>query len=389
MMKINSNEDCNSDLKIVHASITHSPNDDRILYREALSLKKRYKNIIIIGIGEEAETKYYKGIKLITVVKGNVIKMNQVIKKIIRSKTPDILHIHDPFLLPIANKFRKSGVKIIYDVHENHYLTYKLFSNRGKFIKNIIASIIRFTEKYYSKKSDSIITVTPNLYRNFLEINENTYEIRNYPNEDIFDDEKSDKLIDEIKKFKGNDLLMIYIGQISIKRNLELAVLTTKKLRERKYKIKFLAIGTGEQDDVLFYKILADKYKEFFKIMPIIPHHKVHQVLKNSDIGWSVLPYTDNFLFAFPNKIFEYMSVGIPFISSRLKYVKKIVDETKSGIIVDELYIDDIVNTVDDFIENKHKFVMFGKNGRKYFESKYNWKTQESELFDVYKLVNK
>lgn len=386
-MKKKSDKNKKSELNVVHASIMHSPNDDRILYREALSLKKRYKNITIIGVGKEAGNSYYKGIKLITIVKNSVIKIIRSIKFVIESEKPNILHVHDPFLLKMSNKFRKAGVKIIYDVHENHYLTYKLFSKRNKTIKNIFGSILKFAENHYSKKVDAIITVTPDLYKKFLEINENTYEIRNYPNEDVFNEVENDILINEIKKFKGDDLLMIYIGQISIKRNLELAILTTKKLRERKYKIKLLAIGSGETNDMLFYKRLADKYKDFFKIMSIIPHHEIHQVLKNSDIGWAVLPYTDNFLFSFPNKIFEYMSVGIPFIASHLKYVKEIINETKSGIIVDELSIDEVVNVIDDFFKNK--FRIFGENGRKYFESTYNWEYQERILFDVYELVNK
>ena len=373
--------------KVVHASITHSPNDDRILYREALSLKKRYKNITIIGVGEEVGTSYHKGIKLITIIKDNVIKMSRSIKNVIKSEAPNILHIHDPFILRMSNKFRKSGVKTIYDVHEDHYLCFKLFSKRNKIIKNIFGLILKFTENYYSRKVDAVITVTPDLYKNFLKINGNTYEVRNYPNKDVFDEVKNDKLIDEIKKFKGNDLLMIYVGQISIKRNLELGIFTTKILRERGYKIKFLVIGSGEFDDISFYNIFSDSYKEFFKIMPAIPHHEVHQVLKNSDIGWAILPYTDNFLFAFPNKIFEYMSIGIPFIASELYYVKEIVAETNSGIIVDELNTNDIVNKLGKYLDNDNRLQRLGENGKKNFELKYNWINQESLLFDIYDLM--
>ncbi len=374
-------------MKIVHASITHSPKDDRILFREVLSLKKEYKNITIIGVGNELEINDFKGIRLVSILKGSIFEMVKSIETEIEKESPDILHIHDPFLLPIANKLRKSNVKIIYDVHENHYLTYKLFSNRGKLAKNLIALIIKISEKYYSKKMDSIITVTPDLYEYFRNLNRNTYEIRNYPNENVFFENKNDKLINEIKKFKENDLLMIYVGQISIKRNLALAVLTTKILRERNYKIKFLAIGSGESEEFKFYKNFADNNSDFFKLLPAIPHNEIHNVLNISNLGWSVLPYEDNFLFAFPNKIFEYMSAGIPFISSKLKYVNDIVEDTKAGVIVEELSTDNIVNIVDDFIENKLKFKLYGENGRKYFKSTYNWKSQESILLKVYNSI--
>lgn len=370
-------------MKIVHASINHSPTDDRILFREALSLNKRYENISIIGVGHKEEIQFHDEIKLITILKNNLFNMIANIKTVIKNESPDILHIHDPFLLPIANKFQKSGVKIIYDVHENHYLTFKLFSKRKSFLKNIFASILRLLEKYYSKKVDSIITVTPKLNKYFLQFNPNTYEIRNYPNANTFEKNEDEKLTEEINNFKQNDLLIIYVGQISIKRNLHLAILTTKRLRELNFKIKFLAIGSGEKSDIYFYKFFENNYADFFKLLPEIPHQYIQQVLKQSDIGWAVLPYEDNFLFSFPNKIFEYMSARIPFISSNLYYVKKIADDTNSGIIVEELIADDIAEKIANYILD-NKLQQLGENGKKYFESEYNWNSQEVILFEIY-----
>ncbi|HAE87762.1 TPA: hypothetical protein DCG86_07040, partial [Candidatus Marinimicrobia bacterium] len=51
---------------VLHLSCTHSPDDDRIFYRECLSLKKAY-SLIIIGVSDKARQETFQGILTIGV----------------------------------------------------------------------------------------------------------------------------------------------------------------------------------------------------------------------------------------------------------------------------------------------------------------------------------
>jgi glycosyltransferase involved in cell wall biosynthesis len=370
--------------KIVHASIAHSSSDDRILYRECLSLKKIYSNISIIGVGDKAKTTIFKDIKLISIKQSRLRNMRKVVWGILQKLDPTIVHIHDPYLLPLVPSLVNMGIKIIYDSHEN-WVTMNFQLSPQCFIKRLGASLVIWLwEKYYLSKLSGVVVVRPDLAEKFRK-HQKIVELRNYPITNNHQT-KNEKLISEIKNIIDGSLNIMYVGQISRKREIELAVETVKELNTNGIPAKFVTIGSIEKSDESYFHTLFEQNKKDVYYYSEIPHSEISSLLEIADIGWSVLAELPVFKMTFPNKNFEYLQAGLPFLSSNLYYVNQIIQETGAGVIVEKLEAKFIAKKISRLIKSNH-LELLGKNGQHWFNKKYNWASQEKLLFEFYKRV--
>jgi glycosyltransferase involved in cell wall biosynthesis len=88
-----------------------------------------------------------------------------------------------------------------------------------------------------------------------------------------------------------------------------------------------------------------------------------------------------------PNKLFEYMSVGLPVIASNFDHWKEIVIGNRCGVCVDPKRPEEITKAIV-FLKNKpEERKKMGKRGRKAILNKYNWKKEELKLINLYKKI--
>jgi len=91
-----------------------------------------------------------------------------------------------------------------------------------------------------------------------------------------------------------------------------------------------------------------------------------------------------NHINAQPNKIFEYMSAGIPVIASNFPLWKEIVEGTKCDICVDPLNPKEIADAIRWVIEHTREAQAMGQNGRHAVVDKYNWERESKKLLMLY-----
>jgi glycosyltransferase involved in cell wall biosynthesis len=84
--------------------------------------------------------------------------------------------------------------------------------------------------------------------------------------------------------------------------------------------------------------------------------------------------------YALPNKIFEYMSVGLPYLSNDLPESVKIINECNCGIIIDDTYPINIAIEINKLSYKRDDIKKLGENGRKCYELKYNWESEINKL---------
>ena len=89
-----------------------------------------------------------------------------------------------------------------------------------------------------------------------------------------------------------------------------------------------------------------------------------------------------------PNKMFEYMSAGIPVIASDFARWREVIDEKDCGLCVDPLDSLAIARAIDELIINPDKAQRMGENGRSAVESQYNWPAEEKKLLSFYSSIS-
>src|SRR5699024_10732847 len=88
----------------------------------------------------------------------------------------DVYHIHDPELLLITSGLKKTGAKVIYDMHEDYYTSIMQKSYIPRLFRRTIAKFFSFYERLKAK--DLEIVLAEKYYK---EIFPEGLKVLNYP----------------------------------------------------------------------------------------------------------------------------------------------------------------------------------------------------------------
>lgn len=369
--------------KIVHVGYAHSSKDVRIYQKECISLSKHFNAEIYFltsdKLGKDNSRITDEGIKIeiIPLVhkKGlRLIKFLKDAKKRLIALDADIYHIHEPWLLPLANILHRRGKKVIFDSHENYF---KQFKSKKKVIWNIIAVCYNIYEHYVCKKIDAVIVPCTFEGKNIFEGKCKKVEfIDNYV---IIDPNVTVNTYDA-DNFKP---ILCYVGLISEGRGVTNTILAAYKA-----KYKLILAGTFSTNA---YKAKLEAMKEYSIVdyRGYCQRKEVDEILSESNIGVALLlnqgqyHKTDNM----PTKVYEYMQKGLPVIIYDALKPRQVLEKYRFGIAVNPEKIDEIIGAINYIKDHPEEAIKMGQEGRKAVLEEYNWEKESRKLFDLYENV--
>ena len=364
--------------KICHLTSVHSRYDVRIFLKECKSLTKEGYNVSLVvadGKGDEI----VEGVRIYDVGKpeSRIQRMLFSTKKIFKkalSLNTSIYHIHDPELIPAGLKLKKKGFKVIFDAHED--LPKQLLSKPylTKTIRIFLSKFIDQFEKKTCNRFDAIVTATPFIREKFLKINSDTIDINNFP------------LLNELIKETTNNANkknICYIGGITKIRGIK-ELVTAIGLMESETQL----ILCGDFGEIELKKEV-ENLSSWSKVqyLEFVDRSKIREVLSHSIAGIVTFLPEPNHIESQPNKMFEYMSAGLPVICSNFPLWKQFINENRCGICVDPLKPREISAAIDFFASNSEIAQEMGRNGRLAVEQRYNWELEKKKLLDLYSKI--
>lgn len=376
---------------VLHLSCTHSPDDDRIFYRECLSLKKAY-SLIIIGVSDKTRQETFQGILTLGVKERGYKNNIQAIMDEARKFRPVLVHVHDLFILKEALQYAQDlKIPLIYDVHEHFPRLVKFYLPGSWVKKQIHRTVLAFREKHQSRKAAHIITVVPQLTSRFSHWNLHVTEIRNYPRKDLFKNgltEVSETAL-RIRELARKRIILIYAGDVSRHRDLFLFADTVDALNKRGYTCMGVTLGHGEKGDVEEWEDRCRKSQGQMLHLGHIPHGDIPACLQEAHIGWSVLPDRSPFNISLPNKIFEYLACGLPFVSSDLHNIRHLFWKNPAALIFRDEKAEGIAAQIHSAFPDREMLNDIKKIARETFLNRFTWEIEESKLLDVYRSILK
>jgi glycosyltransferase involved in cell wall biosynthesis len=108
---------------------------------------------------------------------------------------------------------------------------------------------------------------------------------------------------------------------------------------------------------------------------------------RSADAGLSLDKNTNlNYQFSLPNKLFDYLSAGIPVIATDLPEIAKIINEFRCGILVAKPDPEEISKAIIKLRDNKSLLKELKTNAVVASES-INWENESIKVEELYRSI--
>lgn len=305
-------------VKVCVLTSVHPPFDVRVFHKEARSLIIAGYEVTLIAQNDKDEI--VDGVKILGLTKprNRIARMTKTMSEIYQKAVrvdADVYHFHDPELLPIGIMLKCKGKKVIYDVHEDvpkqtlskHYLPVM--------IRQPLAWTIGTVEWIGAKILDAIVPATPKIADRFPALK--TLTIQNYP---IFNELVSVSPV----SYQERPAVFVYVGGISPARGAKEMVRALEYFKDGS-SIR-LSLAGDFSPNILYDELKILPEWQFVDYRGHVSREQVASLLNSARAGLVLFHPEPNHIDAQPNKLFEYMSAGLPVIASDFPLWRRIID---------------------------------------------------------------
>lgn len=356
-------------------TVGHQRFDTRIWHKQIKSLASYGHEIrffVADGLGDET----VDNIEIIDLGKvpsrsGLFFRLKHMLRslKVMGLNKGDLIHFHDGFFLPFAILLHFRGCIVIYDVHED-YPRQVLNMRFSPLVKKALSLSMSFLEFFAGRLFPAIVTATSHIQTRFP-YSKSTV-VNNFP--------LVNELHDAKHSFIDKNDEVAYVGLISKVRGIEPLIEAISRVEG----VKLNMAGHFNEksfEDRIKQKSGWSSVEEY----GFVNRKQVNEILSKSKVGVVTFLPAPNHIEAQPNKLFEYMSAGLPVIASNFPLWREIVEKNNCGICVDPSDPIAISDAIRSLINNPSTAIKMGRNGRNAIKEKYNWDIEKEKLFEVYK----
>jgi len=365
---------------VMHATTVHAPFDVRIFHKQCVTLREAGYRVSLLQRGKDAEVVNGVEIDPLPSYSSRLSRMTKGVWTVVRkarAARPAIVHIHDPELSWGAVLLKLSGIKVIYDIHENLHLDIAAKQWVPRPLKRPLGLATQLFERLAARIFDHVSAATDGIARRFPP--QSTTVIRNSPMVTPFDAADRPLLADR-------DPYLIYVGGLGgggdVKGiDLMLGVLgalpPSSKLR--------LLLGGREPEPGFVERLKQRPGGERIDYVGWVDQ-KILPQLYGRAIGALVLyPPMPNNVESEPVKLFESMAAGVPIIISDFPLFREFVDRWKCGIAVDAADAQCIAAIAMSWEQDRELAQQMGDNGFRAIREERSWELVSKDLLAIYR----
>lgn len=363
---------------IAHLTSAHPRYDTRIFLKMCRSLPVAGHAVTLVvadGNGEETRD----GVRIIDAGKpsGRFDRMVSATRRVLNRALAidaDIYHLHDPELLPAGLLLKRRGKHVIFDAHEDlpKQILSKAYLHPAA--RHSVSWAIGTFERFACGRFDAVVAATPAIGDKFAHQDIAASVINNFPMLGELDAEVT---------WGTKEKEVCYVGGIGSIRGIREVVAAMAQCRSGAR----LNLAGGFHEKHVKAEVERAAGWACVNELGFLTREQVRQTLGRSVAGIVTFLPLPNHVDAQPNKMFEYMSAGLPVIASDFPLWRDIIAGNECGICVDPLDPSAIAVAIDRLVDNPDLARQMGENGRRAVHERYNWSIEEKKLLDLYQAV--
>lgn len=367
--------------RVLLLSSVHPATDPRILYKIVPSISPFYEVFCALPNADN-----YPGRNYATMIR--LPQYRSLVARIIFSHPvllwkciwlrPDLVHIFVPELIPVAFLFKWLGARVIYEVQENLYkkFQFKKYNNQALF-----QTLFKYFDVAARRNFYCIFTEDAYL-EEYRTLSFPSAVIHNYVSLPFVDaNSRPDIRCLDMPAF-------FYSGVISMERCFDTLVAALEILRVKHSRFHVHLFGPVRFSEEEASQLPA--YKNVRKHLTFYGYTDLRLAMQHAGkclAGIALLKPVADYPDSYTTKLFEYMALKLPVITSDFPLYKKVVERSECGFCISPYDANLLADKLDWIINNIEKAFKMGDNGRKAVESYYNWENEEKKLLSFYKMV--
>ena len=363
--------------RAVHVSTVHNPFDNRIFMKECASLRDKGWEVILIA--QHTADEMVNGIRIRALpIAGNRMQrmrdLPPLAMQMALEEDADILHFHDPELLPVAARLARQGHAVIYDMHEN--IVKDILTKRwikpvmrplvSAFMRRRMRSWLRglrviFAEESYGR--DYPYVSSPTTVLNMPRLAE----------------------LSAMESSRSVQPSLAYIGGLTELRGSLRMIRLLAGLQASGIDAALELIGPADEahqqeinELVASFGVRNVRFHGFMRADEAWP------IVASCHVGLALLSRIPNYEHSYPSKIFEYMALGLPVITSDFDLYRSVVADNQAGFCVDPDDDAAVLAACVKLLEDGQLYNEMSEAGRHAAAQKYNWANEEAKLLALY-----
>jgi glycosyltransferase involved in cell wall biosynthesis len=364
---------------VCHVTTVHRPLDDRIFYRECLSLVQAGYEVHLVARHDWDEIVEGVHLHALPTPAGRVERMLRWPLKasaaVLRTGAA-VVHFHDPELIPMGLILRHLlGARVIFDIHENIAGQMRTKPYLSPLMRRVLAGAYRLVECF--GLMDIAIVESDMVEGKYRQPKQS---VRNLPIKGRLASPPR-----TLRDFQGKPTL-IYAGGISVDRGAFHLLHLAEALGRQGVDFQMKIVGsaspelTRQMQTFIAERGLGDKVA----MTGQVTFPQSLELIRASTVGLCLLEATANYRYALPIKILEYMAFGLPVVSTDLPCSAAYVRQARAGILVDVTRPEEVARQVAELLADPQRMLQMGTRGRQAVQTDLCWENEAPRLLRLY-----
>ena len=366
--------------RVLHVSTAHQPQDPRVVFKQCQTLSEHYDVFCAIPRSNPAIAPAIHFISLPyfrRVIWRTLLTCPLILLKCLWLR-PKVVHVYVPEFLPFAYIFQFFGAEIIYEVQENlHKKMHLKTINNGFLLTRAFYLFDRLARRHFYLifTEHSYLTTYPLLTKPCV-------VIYNYP------------LLSFVEPFRKpyqpnvHRPSFFYVGWLSFERAFDTLVCALVQLKAfyPTFTIHLFGRQLFSEDDLTKLPGFGTIRKNL-SFYGYTDQRVAFPYANGATAGLALLKPVGDYEDSYPTKLFDYMALGLPVITSNFPLYRAVVEQHNCGFCVSPYEPAQVTEKLVYLIENVDEARSMGQRGRQAVEQFYNWTSEASKLINFYEQI--